>query len=239
MTKRNIFILAECYSIFVCFIFSKEIMVQLSHMVPADLSKAVLTTFIIALVTHLFSNVKSFHSEMFKNNTTETEGIKTGLTEVKQEVQIVKSEVRDVKLKVDYAVKEIDSQNQYKDTKKRRIQEFNDDWDAVKIDFYRLNNDDIIFYASLLKDCIRDFALEASSIAQELDKEKSMELLLERLSINLQNCVVTASSVVDEDFVHYFTNQNVENRNNIVKELENIMNGKLNNRAIYTSFIIM
>lgn len=205
---------------------------QLSYIVPQDLAKAVLAFLTIGFATHLYQHVKSFHSEMFEKNTKETNEIKNSVSDVKISVDGLKKEVGEVKDKVEQTVKEIDGMNQYKDAKKRRIKDFEDDWDAVKIDFYRLNNDNIIFYASLLKDCIRDFALEASTITNELEGKKSMEIILERLAINLQNCYITASSAIDKDFVEYFIKRNAFNKENLIKELQNIVDGKLNNRII-------
>lgn len=119
----------------------------------------------------------------------------------------------------------------YNDETKMRYQSFEDDWALLRDDFEKVESDSVVRAARILKDCVRNFTVNACARSLEGDCDEVAAALIEGFDGHLDEFYGRASERLPKDFVsEYFFHRLGGARRFYQSKIEALCRGTSNGR---------
>lgn len=159
-------------------------------------------------------------------------GIKADILDVKEDV----AEISCAATKHDGRLEKIENtlseMNHYRDEKKRRWEEYNSDWVAVRKNFEKLKNNDLYAMGRIFKDSVQGFAHEVTLSDLCANTKTITDFMTERGRAYTEDFYHRAKQMLPPDFVDFFRAENASNRDTYRSAIKDLLeNDKVNNRA--------
>lgn len=158
--------------------------------------------------------------------------IMDGIGDVKRNVGEVDCKVSVMGCRLERVENSIEKMNIYSDEKRRRWVEFDNDWNAVKLNFEKLRNNDVYAFGRIVKDGVREYSHEIVLSDLTVTSRGIIEFMEERGRAHTEDIILRAKQILPPQYVDFFRAENCENRQMfrdcVIDLLEN---DKINNRA--------
>jgi hypothetical protein len=155
-----------------------------------------------------------------------------GIGDVKRNVVEVDCKVSVMGCRLERVEQAVDRINVYGDVKKRRWSEYDSDWNAVKMNFEKLRNNDVYAMGRIVKDSVREYSHEITLSDLSATSRSIIDFMEERGRAYTEDIIVRAKQMLPPQYVDFFRAENCDNRDwfrcNVIDLLEN---DKINNRA--------
>jgi len=216
------------YFVFAIFVFSTPITTWL-------LSKGVSTDVIRPLMAFLTITILTWSGKNMYDkimNTSQLAEVGNDVKEIKEDNKLLHASISIINEKVDKVATEVDSINEYRDEKKRRYREFEQDWMGMRENIRQLNNNDVYSFARLMKEAIRNTAMDfhSSGAVKKLEHVQAIELLKEKYTANKEEVVRNIQFFMPDEYLDYFFKRLAMSENQMWKEVCDTFENRVNRK---------
>lgn len=226
------------------FIFSENIYLIIADKLGKQSAEKAIQTITIGMVVVAVRQIIKIMHNFFINNRQEYEitfnkvlsTFKTIFEEkfkkMDENFEKINIKVQTIDEKVTNVSKEVQEINIYRDVKKRREQDFEYDWKAIREDFIFLKEKRIFEYACLIKDAIKDFSIDVCGMELRYgDKETTLSDIKEKFLVVRSNLQTNIERILSEDFMFLCDERMQTHIDNYFKEIDKVLDDKINHRA--------
>jgi hypothetical protein len=216
------------YFVFAIFIFSAVITAKLTSWgVSPDVIRPLMAFLTITILTW---SGKNMYDKIM--NTSQLAEVGTDVKEIKEDNKLLHISVSMISEKVDRVATEVDSINEYRDEKKRRYREFEQDWMGMRENIRQLNNNDVYSFARLMKEAIRSTTMDfhSSGAVKKLTANEAIELLKEKYTANKEEVVRNIQFFMPDAYLDYFFKRLAVSEKQMWKEVCDTFENRVNRK---------
>lgn len=216
------------YFVFGVFVFSTPIVAKLVSLgVSPDAIKPLMAFLTITILTW---SGKNMYDKIM--NTSQLAEVGNDVKEIKEDNKLLHASISIINEKVDRVAAEVDSINEYRDEKKRRYREFEQDWMGMRDNIRQLNNNDVYSFARYMKEAIRNMTMDfhSSGAVKKLTHTEAIELLKDKYYANRDEVVRNIQFDIPEEYLDYFFKRLAVSEKQMWKEVCDTFENRVNRK---------
>ena len=220
--------LAGVYFVFAIFVFSTPIVAKLVSLgVSAEVIRPLMAFLTITILTW---SGKNMYDKIM--NTSQLAEVGNDVKEIKEDNKLLHTSISIINDKVDKVATEVNAINEYRDEKKRRYREFEQDWMGMRDNIRQLNNNDVYSFARLMKEAIRNMTMDfhSSGVVKKLSHTEATELLKDKYYANREEVIRNIQFFIPNDYLDYFFKRLAVSEKQMWKEVCDTFENRVNRK---------